>query len=65
MPLTKFQTEVMEILAVNRCEASHAAGGLVLNAPPDSARFSHDFDLFHDAVEDLAHHSEMDVAHRM
>jgi len=62
MPLTKFQTEVMEILAVNRCEASHVAGGLVLNAPPDSARFSDDFDFFHDAIEDLARHSEMDVA---
>jgi hypothetical protein len=33
----------------------------VLNAADDSARFSHDFDLFHDAVDDLVAASERDV----
>ncbi len=60
MPLTRFQTEVLEILRANRSEASHFAGGIVLNAPSDSARFSHDFDFFHDAVADLATNSEAD-----
>lgn len=40
MPLTTFQSEVLEVLAGNRSEESHFAGGLVLNAAPDSARYS-------------------------
>ncbi|WP_367873369.1 hypothetical protein [Luteolibacter sp. Populi] len=52
----------MALLVANRSEASHFAGGLVLNANDESARFSNDFDLFHDVVADLAAHSEADVA---
>jgi len=62
MPLTSFQREVLSHLVANRSEASHFAGGLVLNAADDSARFSNDFDLFHDIVADVAAHSESDVA---
>ncbi|TSA35417.1 MAG: hypothetical protein D4R65_04580 [Verrucomicrobiaceae bacterium] len=62
MPLTPFQKEVLGVLAGNRSEASHFAGGLVLNAPEDSARYSHDFDVFHEAVGDLVAASERDVA---
>ena len=58
MPLTAFQKEVLEVLVTNRSEASHFAGGLVLNAPEDSARYSDDFDVFHEAVEDLVAASE-------
>lgn len=61
MPLTDFQRAVLDLIARNRSEASHFAGGLVLNAAEDSARFSHDFDVFHDAVEDLTQASERDV----
>ena len=61
MPLTAFQKEVMAVLAGNRSESSHVAGGLVLNASDDSARFSLDFDFFHEAVEDLVLTSERDV----
>jgi hypothetical protein len=61
MPLTPFQKAVMAVLAGNRSETSHVAGGLVLNAPEDSARFSRDFDFFHDAVKDLVSASEKDV----
>ena len=50
MPLTTFQKEVLTVLASNRSEESHFAGGVVLNAPEDSARFSNDFDIFHDHV---------------
>ncbi len=61
MPLTPFQKEVMSVLANQRSESSHMAGGLVLNASEDSARFSKDFDIFHDSVEDLVTASERDV----
>ena len=61
MPLTAFQKEVMGVLAGNRSESSHVAGGLVLNASDESARFSRDFDFFHEAVEDLVSTSERDV----
>lgn len=61
MPLTAFQKEVMGVLAGNRSETSHVAGGLVLNASDDSARFSRDFDFFHEAVEDLVTASEQDL----
>jgi len=61
MPLTEFQRTVLGFIVGNRSEISHFAGGLVLNAADDSARFSHDFDMFHDAIEDLAQASERDV----
>lgn len=62
MPLTDFQREVLAVLSSLRSETSHFAGGLVLNAPDGSARYSRDFDLFHDTVEDLVAASERDVA---
>jgi hypothetical protein len=62
MPLTDFQREVLGVIVSNRSEESHFAGGMVLNAPPESPRFSNDFDFFHDAVEALALASERDVA---
>ena len=62
MPLTKFQSEVLAVIVSNRSEESHFAGGLVLNASEDSARFSNDFDMFHDAIVDLDRHSLKDVA---
>ena len=62
MPLTPFQKEVMAVLAANRSETSHVAGGVVINATDDSARFSKDFDIFHDSIEELAAASSRDVA---
>ena len=62
MPVTEFQREVIGVIAANRNELSHFAGGLVLNAAPESARFSHDFDIFHEAAEDVARASAADVA---
>jgi len=51
MPLTEIQREILKVISGNRSEASHFAGGLILNAADDSARFSHDFDIFHEAAE--------------
>lgn len=62
MPLTPFQKDVIGVLAANRSESSHLAGGLVLNASDQSARYSRDFDIFHDSVEDLVAASERDIA---
>ncbi|MBL9153206.1 MAG: hypothetical protein JNK37_12005 [Verrucomicrobiales bacterium] len=62
MPLTTLQKQVLRVLAVNRSEESHFAGGLVLNAPEDSARYSHDFDIFHEAESEVARASDRDVA---
>lgn len=61
MPLTPFQKEVLAVLAAQRNEASHFAGGLVLHAADDSARFSHDFDIFHELAEEVVRASDQDV----
>src|SRR5262245_57618367 len=62
MPLTPFQKEVLAVLTANRSPESHFAGGLVINAAEDSPRFSHDFDIFHDAAEAVERWSESDAA---
>jgi hypothetical protein len=62
MPLTPLQKEVLTILARNRSEESHFAGGIVLNTAEDSARFSHDFDIFHELAGEVARASNQDVA---
>jgi hypothetical protein len=62
MPLTIIQKEVLAVLAANRSEESHFAGGVVLNAAEDSARFSHDFDIFHELAEEVTRASDRDVA---
>ena len=62
MPLTAFQKEVLAVLASNRSEESHFAGGVVLNAPEESARFSNDFDIFHEVAEEVARASDQDVS---
>lgn len=60
MPLTPFQKEVLAIIVENRSEERHFAGGLVLNASEQSARFSHDFDILHHAFEEVRLASETD-----
>ncbi|MDZ4402690.1 nucleotidyl transferase AbiEii/AbiGii toxin family protein [Prosthecobacter sp.] len=62
MPLTSFQKDVLAVIAGNRSEDSHFAGGLVLNAAEDSPRFSHDFDIFHELAEQVAGSSNLDVS---
>lgn len=62
MPLTAFQKDILAILARNRSEESHFAGGIVLNSADNSARFSHDFDIFHELAEEVTRASNRDVA---
>jgi hypothetical protein len=61
MPLTPFQKDVLAILAANRSEESHFAGGIILNAPDTSARYSRDFDIFHDIAAEVVRASERDT----
>ncbi|MBI4657653.1 MAG: nucleotidyl transferase AbiEii/AbiGii toxin family protein [Verrucomicrobia bacterium] len=61
MPLTALQGDILAILAGNRSEESHFAGGVVLSAAEDSARFSHDFDIFHELAEEVTRASNRDV----
>lgn len=62
MPLTSLQKDVLAVLAAHRSEESHFAGGIVLHAADDSARYSHDFDIFHELAEEVKQASERDVA---
>lgn len=61
MPLTAFQKDILAILAANRSEESHFAGGIVLTAADNSARFSHDFDIFHELAGEVTRASNRDV----
>jgi hypothetical protein len=61
MPLTLLQKDVLAILTGNRSEESHFAGGVVLNAADDSARFSHDFNSFHEVAGEVTRASNRDV----
>ena len=61
MPLTALQKDIVAVLAGNRSEESHFAGGIVLNAAEDSARFSHDFDILHELAEEVTRASNRDV----
>ncbi|MCW5551102.1 MAG: hypothetical protein KIS67_02940 [Verrucomicrobiae bacterium] len=61
MPLTALQKDVLALLAAHRSEESHFAGGAVLNAAEDSARYSHDFDIFHELAEEVTRASSRDV----
>jgi len=62
MPLSPIQKEVLAILAANRSEESHFAGGVLFNWPEDSARFSYDLDIFHELAEEVTRASNLDVA---
>jgi len=61
MPLTTLQKDILTVLAGNRSEESHFAGGIVLNVAADSPRFSKDFDIFHELAEEVARASNRDV----
>lgn len=60
MPLSKLQTEILQLLATHRNPESYVAGATALNQ--DSPRFSGDIDIFHDREEDVAKASNTDSA---
>lgn len=62
MPLTAFQSELGRLLAVNRSEDSYLAGGAAILATPNTRRFSHDIDYFHDSAQRVASAWEADQA---
>lgn len=54
MPLTEFQREVFATLRRSRSPDSFVFGATVLNAGPDTPRYSRDIDLCHDAEHAVA-----------
>lgn len=54
MPLTRYQHDVVQLLAANRSEDSHLAGGSAIHIDPQTIRYSNDLDYFHDSVERVA-----------
>lgn len=61
MPLTALQKDILVVLAANWSEESHFAGGIVLHVAADSARYSHDFDGFHELAKAVTRASNRDV----
>jgi hypothetical protein len=61
MPLTPFQSATLRLLAADRSPESFVEGGTVLNAEPDSPRFSKDVDIFHDVETAVAVSAESDA----
>ncbi len=62
MPLTDFQRVVLAVIARNRALDSYLAGGSALHFAPESVRFSHDLDLFHDLESGVAEAFAADTA---
>lgn len=54
MPLTEFQATLARTLAVNRTFDSYLAGGAAILIAPNTARYSHDLDYFHDSERRVA-----------
>jgi len=55
VPLTTFQQQLLADLATGSPpDTGYLAGGAALHFEPNSTRFSHDLDFFHDSVERVA-----------
>ena len=48
MPISKFQSDVLRLLAAQRSPDSYVAGGIAINR--HGPRFSADIDIFHDSA---------------
>jgi hypothetical protein len=48
MPISKFQSDVLRLLAAQRSPDSYIAGGIAINR--QNPRFSDDIDIFHDSL---------------
>ncbi len=60
MPLTRFQSQILRLLAAHRNPESYVAGSTPLNR--EWPRFSEDIDIFHDREERVARAAEEDAA---
>jgi len=60
MPLTEFQEGLARLLAQNRSFDSYMAGGAAILIEPNTVRFSHDLDYFHDSEARVAEAYEAD-----
>ena len=60
MPLGKFQSEVLRVLAAQRSGDSYIAGGVAINR--EGPRFSADIDIFHDSEARLQAAATADAA---
>ena len=60
MPLTRFQSQILRLLASHRSPESYVAGSTPLNR--DRPRLSEDIDIFHDREERVAKAAEEDTA---
>ena len=54
MPLTEHQRRILSVLASSRDDEGYLAGGAALHFSPNSVRYSHDLDFFHDSSERVA-----------
>lgn len=61
MPLGKFESEVLLLLAAQRSPDSYVGGATVLHQSPDSPRASQDVDLFHDEEDAVQAAVQADV----
>jgi hypothetical protein len=52
VPLTELQQAILSLIGASR--TSYVAGETALHFTPESTRYSHDLDLFHDAEERVA-----------
>jgi len=60
VPLSKVQTDILQLLAAHRNPESYVAGATALNW--DGPRFSGDIDIFHDLEAGVAEASAADIA---
>ena len=60
VPISKFQSDVLRLLATQRSPDSYIAGGIAINR--QGPRFSDDIDIFHDSVARLASAVKTDEA---
>jgi hypothetical protein len=60
VPITRFQSDVLRLLAAQRSPDSYIAGGVVINR--DGPRISDDIDIFHDTADRLESAVKADAA---
>jgi hypothetical protein len=60
VPLTKIQTDILTLIAVQRNAESYVAGSSPLNR--NTSRYSSDIDIFHDRAERVASAAQQDAA---